>query len=100
MSDLMRALVLILVDGTIGRTYNVGSDVGLTIKELAERVNLVVGGRGVVLDGDVSDPGNRYVPDTTRLANELKFVPAVPLDTAIARTAAWYRAQLSRPMPS
>jgi nucleoside-diphosphate-sugar epimerase len=100
MSDLMRALMLILVDGGTGRTYNVGSEAGLTIKELADRVNLVVGGRGVVLGGGVSDPGNRYVPDTARLCNELEFVPAVPLDVAISRTAAWYRAHLKRSMPS
>jgi len=100
MSDLMRALVVILVDGAAGRTYNVGSEAGLTIKDLAERVNRIVGGRGIALDGGVTDPANRYVPDTFRLRNELEFEPAVPLDVAISRTAAWYRAQLNRSVPS
>jgi dTDP-glucose 4,6-dehydratase len=99
MSDLMRALVSILIDGVTGRTYNVGSDSALTIKELADRVNLVVGGQGVTLANGASDPADRYVPDTTRLSAELKFVPAVPLDTAIARTAAWYRDMIRHPIP-
>jgi dTDP-glucose 4,6-dehydratase len=100
MSDLVRALVSILIDGVTGRTYNVGSDSALTIKELADRVNLVVGGQGVTLANGASDPEDRYVPDTTRLSTELKFVPAVPLDAAIARTAAWYRDMIRHAYPS
>jgi nucleoside-diphosphate-sugar epimerase len=99
MSDLMRALVLILVDGAVGRTYNVGSEHALTIKELADLVNLVAGGGGVVLQGGKVAAGDRYVPDTTRLSTELGFEPAVPLTSAIARTAAWYRDMAARPMP-
>ena len=54
----------------------------------------------VVVAGGVSDPANRYVPDTGRLSRELEFSESVPLDIAIFRTAAWYRAQLNRSMPS
>ena len=63
-------------------------------------MNLVVGGCGVIVAGTNSDPADRYVPDTARLRDELKFAPAVPLDTAIARTAAWYRVSTGRSMPS
>lgn len=100
MTDLVRALVSILIDGVAGRSYNVGSNSALTIKDLAERVNLIVGGRGVTLANRASDPEDRYVPDTTRLSTELKFVPAVSLETAIARTAEWYRGTLGYPIPS
>jgi nucleoside-diphosphate-sugar epimerase len=99
MSDLVRALLCIMVEGANGRAYNVGSDTALTIKDLADRVNLVVGGRGVVVVGSSSDPSDRYVPDTTRLRTELKFAPAVPLNVAIARTAAWYRDLAARTVP-
>jgi nucleoside-diphosphate-sugar epimerase len=98
--DLIRALLSILLDGAAGRAYNVGSDQALTIGELAERVNRVVGGCGVVVGGAASDPTDRYVPDTTRLRSELNFTPTISLDTAIARTAAWYRDMAGRSMPS
>jgi dTDP-glucose 4,6-dehydratase len=91
MSDLVRALICVLVNGAVGRTYNVGSDVPLRLRDLAECVNRVVGGRGVIVVGDRSDPWDRYVPDTTRLREELRFASSVPLDLAIARTAAWFR---------
>jgi dTDP-glucose 4,6-dehydratase len=92
MTDLVGALVAILVDGTMGRPYNVGSDVAVSVKELAHCVDRVIGGAGVRIDGVASDPADRYVPDITRLRSELNFCPQVPLELAIAKTADWRRA--------
>ena len=100
MSDLMRALIAILIDGAVGRPYNVGSDAAITIEELAHAVNRVVGGKGVHIEGAPSDPLDRYVPDTTRLRTELGFTQEVPLDAAIAQTAKWRRALQNRSMRS
>jgi nucleoside-diphosphate-sugar epimerase len=91
MTDLMRALAVILIDGQIARPYNVGSNVAVTIGELAHCVNRVARGCGVNIEGAVSDPADQYVPDTTRLNTELKSLPEVGLEAAVARTAAWYR---------
>jgi dTDP-glucose 4,6-dehydratase len=100
MTDLMVALLLILTKGSIGRPYNVGSDLAVTIEQLAHCVDRVVGGQGVSTEGAASDPRDRYVPDTTRLRTELDFAPEVALETAIARTAAWYRARMDESMSS
>jgi dTDP-glucose 4,6-dehydratase len=93
MTDLVRALLEILTQGDIGVAYNVGSEEAVTIEELAHCVDRVVGGRGVQLDGVPSSPADRYIPDTSRLRETLGFTPEVSLETAIGRTAAWYRAQ-------
>jgi dTDP-glucose 4,6-dehydratase len=95
-----RALLAVLVDGAGGRAYNVGSDVPVSIAELAHCVDQVVGGAGVRVEGAPSAPGDRYVPDTTRLREELGWRAHIPLDAAIARTAAWYRAGPGRRVPS
>jgi len=100
MTDLVHALVSILAKGEVDRPYNVGSDVMVTIEELARRVERVVGGRGVTIMGAPSDPNDRYVPDTTRLRTELGCLPQVSLEDAIAGTAAWCRAQNGGSMPS
>ena len=100
MSDLMRALIAILIDGAVGRPYNVGSDAAITIEALAREVNRVVGGKGVHIGEVPSDPLDRYVPDTTRLRTELGFTQEVPLDAAIAQTAKWRRAQQNSSMRS
>jgi nucleoside-diphosphate-sugar epimerase len=96
MTDLIRALIAILTTGEVARPYNVGSDAALTIEQLARCVDRVAGGRGVLIEGAPSDPRDRYVPDTTRLRTELGYLPEVTLDSAVARTAAWYRAQMNR----
>jgi len=100
MTDLMVALLTILQNGVIGRAYNVGSEVAVSIEQLAHVVNRAVKGRGVIIDGVPSDPSDRYVPDTTRLRTELDFVPKVTLDEAISRSAAWYRARIHDSMRS
>ena len=94
MTDLIAALLTILCSGSVGRAYNVGSDVSSSIEDLAHAVNRVVGGCGVVVEGAPSEPTDRYIPDTTRLRQELGFAPVVALDEAIARTAAWYRSRM------
>jgi len=95
MTDLIAALLTILCRGAVGRAYNVGSDEICSIEDLAHAVNRVVSGCGVVVEGAPSDPTDRYVPDTTRLRQELGFAPVVALDEAIARTATWYRRRLA-----
>ena len=99
MTDLIRALIAILLDGGIDRPYNVGSDISVTIEELAHCVDRVVGGCGVLVEGAASDPSDRYVPDTTRLRTELDFTQEVALDAAVARTATWHRACINGSMP-
>jgi dTDP-glucose 4,6-dehydratase len=91
MTDLVVALLSILVRGSSGRAYNVGSEVAVSVGDLAQLVDFLVGGRGVTIGGMPSDPADRYVPDITRLRTEIGFGPAVDLESAIAKTAAWYR---------
>jgi len=91
MTDLVRALLEILTDGDVGVAYNVGSDEAVTIAELAHRVDRIVGGRGVLIEGAPSDPADRYVPDISRMRETLGYSLEVPLEAAISRTAAWYR---------
>jgi nucleoside-diphosphate-sugar epimerase len=99
MTDLIRALLKILCEGQVGAAYNVGSDVPITIKQLAQCVNHVLDGPGIRIEGAPSDPGDRYIPDTTHLKTQLKFVQEVALESAITRTAAWYRAQIQASVP-
>jgi dTDP-glucose 4,6-dehydratase len=91
MTDLVAALLAVLLRGAPGRAYNVGSERAVSIGDLARLVDRIAGGKGVILGGAPSDPGDRYVPDTTRLRTELGVVPEIGLEAAIAKTAAWYR---------
>ncbi|HET9813016.1 MAG TPA: NAD(P)-dependent oxidoreductase [Sphingomicrobium sp.] len=74
-----------------GATYNVGSEDGVSIAELAERTARLLGGPGVRILGEEDagwNPG-RYVPSTAKIRTELGLAPRVSLDEAIVRTARW-----------
>ncbi|WP_426266909.1 NAD-dependent epimerase/dehydratase family protein [Sphingomonas sp. LHG3443-2] len=90
-ADLAVWLWKLLLAAKPGATYNVGSEEGVSIAELASRVAAVLGAPGVTILGEEDkgwNPG-RYVPATGRIRNELGVVPTVGLDEAIRRTALW-----------
>lgn len=88
-ADLVIWLMVILCKGTPGRAYNVGSEEGVSMTDLAHRVarlapapvDVRVGGRAPVF----ARP-DRYVPSTRRAEGELGLRQLVGLDEAIART--------------
>jgi nucleoside-diphosphate-sugar epimerase len=92
-TDLVVALWALLARGTAGRAYNIGSEEAIALSDVAQRVAAAAGAsvkiqvRGNPTDGPVP----RYLPDTTRIRQELGVQPMVSLDTAIARTIAWHR---------
>ncbi len=91
-AELVVWLLAILVRGQSGRAYNVGSDQGVSIHELAEAVAAAfaqppaveVAGRA-----DASNPVNYYVPDIMRARAELGLDVLIPLSEGISRTLSW-----------
>lgn len=98
-SDLAAWLVTLLARGEAGAAYNVGSDVAVSIGELAQRVaSLAPAPARVVIKGAPSADGlrARYIPSIAR-ARALGLDVFTPLDEAIRRTFAAARAE--RPAP-
>lgn len=96
-TDLVTWLLGILIRGEPGRAYNVGSDHGVSIRELAEAIARETGHSTETIQvlGQPA-PGaapDRYVPDTRRASSELGLRISVPIDEAIRRTYDWYRNQ-------
>ena len=93
-SDMVAALWQILLNGAVGRAYNVGSEEPISIFELAHRV-------AAVLDGPIeisvanapaqSRQRSRYVPDISRGKAELGLTVEVDLHEALMRTVSWIR---------
>ena len=89
-------------DKAVGRIYNVAEQPSYSELEWATRVALEVGWKGafVVLPPDempphLRMPGNfaqHWSVDATRIRSELAYDDPVDLDTAIAETVAWERA--------
>jgi dTDP-glucose 4,6-dehydratase len=91
--DHCRAIELVLSDGVIGETYNVGSGTEASIEDIADGV-LSATGQPDTLKTIVPDrPGHdrRYLLDSTKLRTELGWEPIVDFDAGLAATVAWYR---------
>ncbi|TCT20225.1 NAD-dependent epimerase/dehydratase family protein [Thiobaca trueperi] len=92
--DLVVWLLAVLLDGQPNRPYNVGSDVAVSIADLARAVATAGGDDRVRIQGAPSgQPPTRYVPSITRARDELGLEVWTPLDQALQRTLRWARAQ-------
>ena len=92
--DHCRAIELVLADGVVGETYNVGSGVEASIVEIADVV-LDALGKPQSLKTIVPDrPGHdrRYLLDSSKLRTELGWAPEITFDDGIRETVAWYAA--------
>ena len=90
-ADLTVWLWAILLRAERGAVYNVGSEEGISIAGLAERVATLLGDGGFEILGEPDagwNPG-RYVPSTEKIGRELGLRPMVGLSEAIRRTALW-----------
>lgn len=86
-ADMAAWLWSILIQGQVGRPYNVGSDQAVTMKELADAVARQFVPQPTVRvrqDWEAEFP-SRYVPSTQRAAGELGLTQTVDLDEALQR---------------
>ncbi len=97
-ADLAIWLWTLLFRGRSSWPYNVGSDLDLTIRDLAFKVAQVFPGLSVQI-AQALTPGKavaRYVPATGRARSELGLAAYIGLDEAIVRTIRWHLFQASR----
>jgi dTDP-glucose 4,6-dehydratase len=90
--DHCRAIELVLEQGRIGETYNVGSGVEKSIAEIADAV-LEALGKPESLKEIVPDrPGHdrRYLLDSSKLRDELGWRDEIGFEQGLAETVQWY----------
>jgi nucleoside-diphosphate-sugar epimerase len=95
-ADLAVWLWTLLLRGTSGRAYNVGSEEPFSLRQVAEAVAAEFGVQEIEIRGRAV-PGaasERYVPSTRRAKAELGLGEKFSLPEIIRRTAAWHRAKV------
>ena len=92
-TDLCSSLWALLVRGTTGEKYNVGSEDAVTIKDLAYAVTRNVNplAKVEITGVDTIENTTRYVPSIEKMNSQLKLKNQVDLDEAIQRTALWWQ---------
>lgn len=91
-ADLIVWLLTMLVSAEGGIAYNVGSDQGVTIAELARRISVHAGNTEVRIlkAAQHGAPVERYIPSIDRARDLLGLQVFTDLDTAIHKTLAWH----------
>lgn len=93
-ADLTIWLWTILFRGTTARAYNVGSDVSMTVEEVARAVSGCFSPPPQVQIAqrpNASQSPLRYVPCTARARSELGLAQRIDAYSAIKRTLEWYQ---------
>lgn len=84
---------IILASGRDIAAYNVGSDVGISTRDLAQQCDRVAGGAGFEILGK-PDPSRRidvYVPNTDLFRQEFEVDTGLDLTASLTKTLFWHR---------
>jgi len=92
-TDLCSQLWALLARGTSATAYNVGSDIEVTIRELASAVVESVNKSASVIVRGIDNSMNvtRYVPSVEKMQKEIRKTQTVFLKEALTRTTQWLR---------
>jgi len=98
--DHAAALLLVVQEGTVGRSYNIGGGNERTNLDLVRTLCAILDDRRPGATGSYADritfvadrPGHdaRYAIDPTRIRTELGWRPSVTVEEGLARTVDWY----------
>ena len=92
--DMARGLMACALNGKPGEIYNLGSGAEISIRQLAERINVLTGNKATILMSPARDwdrSGQRFA-DTQKARKELGFTAEVSHDEGLRRTVEWARA--------
>jgi nucleoside-diphosphate-sugar epimerase len=102
-SDLVDGIVRAqLSEGTTGQVFNLGNPDEHTVREYAEIINQMCGGRSEIVYRPFisADDPQRRRPDIAKARAQLGWEPRVGLEEGMARTIAWVRERLGVPVHS
>jgi len=98
--DHAEALLLVVQDGQVGRSYNIGGENERTNLELVKTLCAILDEQRPKASGSYADqitfvadrPGHdaRYAIDPTRIREELGWRPSVTVEEGLRKTVAWY----------
>ena len=96
-SDLVDGIVRAqLTEGTTGQVFNLGNPDERTVREYADLINRMCGGRSEIVHRPFlsADDPQRRRPDIAKARAQLGWEPKVGLEEGLARTIAWFRERL------
>ncbi len=91
-----------LLDSPLQGAVNIGSGIGVSLKQLVQKITGRLGGEDLIRFGSISAPQHepaRLIADTTRLVKELGWSPTYSLEKGLHQTIDWWTRQLQNSTP-
>ena len=93
-SDMAFWILRILVDGIIGKSYNIGSPYGITLSQLANKIADNFAEKPQIISGILPQSSikrSKFVPNIDLAKETIGLSITVNIDEAIKRTLSWHR---------
>lgn len=94
-SDMTYWLLRMLVDGTSGMAYNLGSPYGITLRDVAEKVKRYANSGSKIVVKEMHHDDSVFVPDNGLVFSTLNLEIKVPIDDAIKQSIRWFKGRNS-----
>ena len=90
-SDMAYWLLRMLVDGKSGMAYNLGSQFGITLRDMAEKVKRYENSTSEIVIKEMHQDNSVFVPNNSLVSSTLGLEIKVPIDEAVERSIRWFR---------
>jgi len=89
-TDMAIWILNILVHGKVGSAYNLGSDVGISLEEVALKIKNIVGSSVNIDILNMNDTCSEFVPNIDHARQELGLDITVDIDTTLTKSIDWF----------
>jgi len=93
-SDMAYWLLRMLVDGKSGIAYNLGSQYGITLRDIAEKVKRCSDSTSEIVIKEMHQDDSVFVSDNSLVFSTLGLEIKVPIDKAVERSIRWFRERI------
>jgi dTDP-glucose 4,6-dehydratase len=90
-SDMAVWILRMLVDGTPGVAYNLGSPHGISLKDLAEKIKSLAGTSSKIDIRNFNEDRSKFIPDVGLCSRSLGLTMTVDIDQALQRSIRWFQ---------
>lgn len=95
-SDMAYWLLRMLIDGTSGQAYNLGSPYGITLRDVAGKVKTYSATTSDIIIKEMHEDNSVFVPDNSLVSSALGLEIKVPIDETLKRSLRWFRGIVKR----
>lgn len=89
-TDMALWILTILVHGKVGSAYNLGSDAGISLEEVAVKIKNIVGSSVNIDILNMNENESEFVPNIDHVKQELGLAITIDIDETLKKSIEWF----------